>query len=147
MSLCLTTCLINGSLDFTCLAEEMCVATEGMESKGVKWNIHWRMLIDDFIMWEQKWPEKAGVMMYCLTIHWSGTWIQTASFISPHLCGRAARVSEHSLVSGLEQEDWWVQIWCMPCPPAPSPSPGIHSTGNDDEGSLDRSVLLRDGKR
>lgn len=88
MSVCLTICLINGSPDFTCLAEKMCIATEGMESKWVKWNIHWRMLIDDFIMWEQKWPEKARVMMYCLTIHWSGMWIQTAAFISPHLYAR-----------------------------------------------------------
>lgn len=76
---------------------KMCAASEGMESKEVKWNIHRRMLIDGFIMWEQKWPEKATVMMYCLTIDGSGMWIQTAAFISPHLC---ARVSEHSLVSG-----------------------------------------------
>lgn len=61
-------CLINGPPDFTCLPEEMCIAAVGMESKGVKWNIHRRKLIDDFIMWEQMWPEKARVMMYCLTI-------------------------------------------------------------------------------
>lgn len=84
-SVCLTMCLMNGHSDSTCPAEKMCIATEGMKSKGVKWNIHWRMLIDDFIMWEQKWPEKARVMMYCLTIYGSGMWIQTAAFISPHL--------------------------------------------------------------
>lgn len=84
MSVCPTMALMNGSPDFSCLVEEMCSATAGTESKGVKWNIQWRMLIDDFIMWEQKWPEKDGVMMYCLTIHWSGMWIQTAAFISPH---------------------------------------------------------------
>lgn len=49
------------------------------------------MLIDDFITIEPKWPEKAGVMMYCLTIHWSSMRIQTAAFIPPHLyaCERA----------------------------------------------------------
>lgn len=85
MSVCLTMCLINCPPDPTCLAEEMCIAAEGMESKRVKWNIHRRMLIDDFIMWEQMWPEKARVMMYCLTIYRNGAWIQTAAFISPHL--------------------------------------------------------------
>lgn len=92
--------VMNGSPDLTCLAEKMCIATEGMESKGVKWNIHRRMLIDDFIMWEQKWPEEAGVMMYCLTIHWSGAWIQTAAFISPHLYARETLV-------------WVSTVWCL----------------------------------
>lgn len=55
-SVCGTTCLINGSADFTCVVKKMCIAAEGMESKGVKWNIHRRMLIDGFIMWEQMWP-------------------------------------------------------------------------------------------
>lgn len=100
MSVCLTVCLINGSPDFTFLAEEMCIATEGMKSKGVKWNIHWRMLIDDFIMWEHKWPEKAVVMMYCLTIHWSGTWIQTAAFIS------LSSPCPRTLV-------WVSTVWCL----------------------------------
>lgn len=147
MSVCLTMVLIYWSPDFTCLAETMCTATERMQLKGVKWNIQWRMLIDDFIMWEQKWPEKARVMMYCLMIHWSSIWIQTTAFISPHLYACECFVSEHSLVSRLEEEDWWVHIWCVACPPALSQSPGIHSMGNDDEGSLDKSILLHDGKR
>lgn len=37
----------------------------------------------------------------------------------------SALLSEHSLVSWLQQEDWWVQIWCMSCPPAPPPSSGV----------------------
>lgn len=45
-------------------------------------------LIDGFIVREQMWPEKARVMMYCLTIYGSSMWIQTAAFISPHLYAR-----------------------------------------------------------
>lgn len=88
MVVCLTMCLTNGPADSTCLAEKMCIAAEGMKSNEVKWNIHRRGLIDGFIVREQMWPEKARVMMYCLTIYGSSMWIQTAAFISPHLYTR-----------------------------------------------------------
>lgn len=88
MSVCLTMCLTNGPTDSTCLAEKMCIAAEGMKSNEVKWNIHRWRLIDGFIVREQMWPEKARVMMYCLTIYGSSMWIQTAAFISPHLYAR-----------------------------------------------------------
>lgn len=98
----LTIVLMNRSPHMTCLAEKMSTATRGTESKGVKWNIQWRMLIDDFIMWEQKWPEKAGVMMYCLTIHWSSMWIQTAALVSPHLhaCGCLCERAQSGVLTG-----------------------------------------------
>lgn len=87
-------------------------------------------------------------MMYCLTIHWSGIreYKRLPSFLLISMAADA-RVSEHSLVSRartgrLMSPDMMDAL--SSCSLSITRHP---QQGNDDEGSLDGSILLHDGKR